>query len=209
MANPAGAASPPHGVGERPTETTCNSLAMDVLAKHIHGRRDCSVLDLGPGFGANIEFLSRFATKICVEDLYHTLSALGEPFSGERRLYCPVYETLLPYRDHVQFDVILLWNLLDYLDRDDIRRLAAHLATLSRRGTLVYAMISIRPKIPATPTNFKIVDEHNLIHQQTTGAQRDCARYTQVKLLEWMRQFRVKRSFLLRNGMQEYLLEPA
>jgi hypothetical protein len=207
VTDPAGAAA--RGAGERPAETTCNSLAMDVLAKHIHGRRDCSVLDVGRGFGANIEFLSRFATKICIEDLYHTLTALGERFTGEQRNYCPLYEHLLPYRGQVVFDVIFLWNLLDYLDRDDIRRLAAHLATLSRRGTLVYAMISIRPKIPATPTNFKIVDEHNLIYQQTTTAQRDCPRYTQIKLLEWMHQFRVKRSFLLRNGTQEYLLEPA
>lgn len=202
----AGAA--PQGAAERPAEMVCNTLAMDVLAKHVHGRRDCCVLDVGRGFGANIEYFSRFATRICVEDLYPTLSALGEPISGEHRSYCPLYDQLLPWRGQLTFDAIFLWNLLDYLDRDDIRRLAAHLATLSRRGTLIYAMISIRPKIPATPTNFKIVDDQNLIYQPTTAIQRDCPRHTQVKLLEWMPAFRVKRSFLLRNGIQEYLLEP-
>jgi SAM-dependent methyltransferase len=207
VANPASAAQ--HGVRKQPTETTQNSLAMDVLSKHIGRRRDCCVLDLGRGFGANIEYLSRFATKICVEDLYHTLSSLGHPFTGEERVYCPVFETLLPYRDQVRFDVIFLWNLLDYLDRDDIRRLMAHLATLCNRGALVYAMISIRPKIPELPTNFKIVDDRNLVCQQTTALQRDCPRYTQVKLREWMPALRVKRSFLLQSGIQEYLFEPA
>lgn len=206
MADPASAAR--QGAGEQPPETRHNSLAMDVLAQHIGRRRDCRVLDLGRGFGANIEFLSQYATKICVEDLFHTLTSLGQPFTGEQRVCCPVYETLLPYRGQIHFDAIFLWNLLDYLDRDDIRRLAAHLATLSQRGTLVYALISIRPKIPETPTNFKIVDAKNLAYQQTTTAQRDCPRHTQVKLLEWMHQFRVKRSFLLRDGMQEYLFEP-
>ncbi len=167
------------------------------------------MLDLGRGFGSNIEFLSRFATRICVEDLYHTLASLGLPFSGDKRVYCPVYETLLPYRDQTRFDVILAWNLLDYLDRDDIRRLSARLAAICNPGALVYAMISIRPKIPETPANFKIIDEQNLVYQQTAVAQCDGPRYTQVKLLEWMSQFRVKRTFLLRNGMQEYLFEPA
>ncbi len=206
MADRAGAA--PEDIGELPT-TTQNSLAMDVLAKHIGRRRDCCALDLGRGFGSNIDFLSRFATKICVEDLYHTLVSLGHPFSGEKRIYCPVYETLLPYRDQIRFDVILLWNLLDYLDRDDIRRLAAQLAALSNRGSLVYAIVSIRSKIPETPMNFKIIDEKNFVYQQTTAAHCEGPRHTQVKLLEWMPGFRVKRSFLLRNGMQEYLFEPA
>lgn len=207
MANRAGAA--PQGVGDQSADGLHNSLAMDVLTKHIGRRRDCRMLDLGRGFGTNIDFLSRFATKICIEDLYHTLASLGHPFTGEKRIYCPVYETLLPYRDQTRFEVIFLWNLLDYLDREDIRRLAAHLAALSNRETLIYAIISIRSKIPETPTNFKIIDEKSLVYQQTTAALRDGPRHSQIKLLEWMHQFRVKRSFLLRNGMQEYLFEPA
>src|SRR5690606_38926970 len=105
------------------------------------------------------------------------------------------------------FDMILLWNMLDYLDRGDIGRLSRQLAELCRPGTLIYGLVSTRPQIPVTPTNFKIVDQGNLIYQYTATTQRAGPRYGQVKLLESMPGFRVKRSFLLRNGMQEYLFE--
>ena len=190
-------------------EGRLNSLALGVLMEHVGDRRDCCVLDLGPGFGANVEFLSRFAKRIVIEDFYRTLAEIAEPFTGDDRLYCPVYETLLPYGGQNPFDVILLWDLLDYLDRDDIRRLARHLQRLCHRGSLIVAMISTQHKIPLIPANFKIVGQDGLSRESTTTAQRDCPRHSQVRLLELMPGFRVKRSFLLRGGMQEYLLGPA
>ena len=205
MTNPASVAS--GGAVASESETAFSSLGLGVLYHHIGRRRDCCVLDLGRGFGANVEFLSQFSSKIFIEDLYQTLTSIGKPFAGADRVYCPVYNYLLPYHEDTRFDLVLLWNLLDYLDRDDIGRLAAHIARFCRPGTLIYALISTRQKIPGTPTDFKILDKDNLLYQYTTSAQRDCPRYRQVGLLELLRGFGVKRSFLLRNGMQEYLFE--
>lgn len=204
MALRAGAA--PHDPAPA-SEVRFSSLAMGVLIEHVGRRRDCCVLDLGPGFGANVDFLSQFSSRIFIEDLHQTLASIGRPYSGADRIYCPLYPVLLPYHEQAQFDLVLLWNLLDYLDRDDIRRLVSHLAGLSRRGTLLYGLVSTRQKIPDTPASYKIADPGNLICLPTALAQRDGPRHSQVRLLELMRGFRVKRSFLLRNGMQEYLFE--
>jgi len=183
------------------------SLALGALVEYAAPRRDCCVLDLGPGIGANVEFLSAFSSRMCIEDLYQTLFAIGHPFSGEARTYCPVYEMLLPYQGQTPFDLILLWNMLDYLDKDDIRRLSAYLGRLSKRGTLMYALVSTRRTIPATPPTYKILDGGNLCGRSTSTAQAECPRHSQVRLVEWMRGWRVKRSYLLRNGMQEYVFE--
>lgn len=192
------------------------SLALPAIMERFAGRRDCRVLDLGPSFGANVEFFSRCASRIVIEDLYRTLAALGGPHSGPDRSCCPLYEALLPYREPHRppesaepFDLILLWNLLDYLEREDIRRLSDHLAALSRRGTLLYALVSTRQRIPETPDDYKIADDNSLTALPTATAQRDGPRHSQVRLLELMRKLRVQRSFLLRDGMQEYLFEPA
>ena len=190
-------------------EARLNSLALGMVLDHVGARRDCCVLDLGPGFGANVEFLSQFAKRIVIEDLYRTLAEIAQPFTGPDRVYSPVYEALLPYGGQNPFDVILLWDLLDYLDRDDIRRLGRHLARLCHRGSLVIALISTRQKIPLTPANFKIVARDGLRCEHTATAERDCPRHSQLRLLELMPGFRVKRSFLLRGGLQEYLLQPA
>ncbi len=190
------------------------SLALPAIMERFGGRDDCRVLDLGPSFGANVEFFSRCASRVFIEDLYRTLAALHQPHQQSHQdadgpLCCPLFDALLPYRDEKPFDLILLWNLIDYLQRDDIRRLSDHLATISRRGTLLYALVSTRSRIPETPDDYKIADDNSLIALPTAAAQRDGPRHSQVRLLELMRKFRVQRSFLLRSGLQEYLFEPA
>lgn len=190
-------------------EARLNSLAMGVLREHAGRRRDCRVLDVGPGLGANFDFLSQFSKRIVFEDLYRTMATLGEPFSGEGRIYCPVYDGLLPYRGQAAFDIVLLWDLLDYLDLDDIRRLSRHLAELCQRDSLIYGLVGTGAKMASTPTRFHILDKDSLLCREAGTAQRDCPRLTQVRLLELMRGFRVRRSFLLRSGRQEYLFEPA
>jgi hypothetical protein len=192
----------------RPADTRLNSLAMGVLREHAGRRRDCRVLDVGPGLGPNVDFLSQFSSSIVFEDLYQTMAAIGQPFTGADRSYCPVFETLLPYRGQAAFDLVLLWDILDYLDADDIRRLARHLAALCRPGSLIYGLVGTGQKVSAMPTSFRILDKDSLLCRESTVAQRDCPRLTQVRLLELMRGFRVKRSFLLRSGRQEYLFEP-
>lgn len=185
------------------------SLALALLREQFGERRDCRVLELGPGIAANIGFLTRFCSRLSVEDLHRTLTALGEPYSGQHRLYCPLFRALLPRGEQAPFDLALLWNLLDYLERDDIRRLSDHLAALGKRGMLLYAMVSTRSRIPASPSDYRIVDDGSLVRLPTTAQERDGPRHSQVRLLEQLRGFRVKRSFLLRNGVQEYLFEKA
>lgn len=192
--------------------TRFSSLALPAIMERFASRHDCRVLDFGASFGANVEFFSRCASKIVIEDLYRTLVALGQPHSGPDRRYCPLFDTLLPYRDPPRhgepFDLILLWNLLDHIDREDIRRLSDHLAAIGRRGTLVYALVSTRQRIADTPDDYKIADGNALIALPTSPVQREGPRHSQVRLLELMRGFRVQRSFLLRDGLQEYLFEP-
>lgn len=185
--------------------TAFKSLAFGTLVEHLGGRADCCVLDLGRAFGSNVEFLSRFASKVVIEDLRHTLAALETPYSGADRVCCPLFPALLPWHEDTRFDLILLWNLLDYLERDDISRLATHLASHCRPGALIYAQVSIRPKIPLMPSNFKIIGDGELDQIMDAGGERDSPRHTQIKLQEALHAFHVKRSFLLRNGLQEYL----
>lgn len=205
MGNSTGAAW--RGANVQPIETAFSSLALGLLVGKIASRRPCRVLELGPALGANVEFLSGFSSRIAIEDLYQTLVDVGPSFSGDARGYCPVFEALLPYREDTRFDVILMWDLLDYLDGADVRRLMLHLQRFCHRGTLLYAMVSTRAKIPATPTNFRIVDKDKLLYQPTSTDERDCPRYRQGALLDLLPGFRVGRAFLLRNGAQEYLFE--
>ena len=164
------------------------------------------MLDLGAAFGANVDFFSQFARQIHIEDLYHTLVSF-DLFSHEEDgvNYADVFDYLLPYRKETRFDVILAWDLFNYLDRDEYFYLTRHLSKYCRPGSLLFAHISTRKHIPERPTNYKIIDEQTLAYEKSSTVLRPCPRYAEPDLHHLMPDFRVCNSFLLRNGIKEYL----
>ena len=203
-----------HGVRETgssiqsaPVETeTHASLALNTLFHRLHLERSYNMLDLGAAFGANVDFFSQFARRIHIEDLYHTLVSF-DLFSHEEDgvNYADVFDYLLPYRKETRFDVILAWDLFNYLDRDEYFYLTRHLSKYCRPGSLLFAHISTRKHIPERPTNYKIIDEQTLAYEKSSTVLRPCPRYAEPDLHHLMPDFRVCNSFLLRNGIKEYL----
>ena len=53
--------------------------------------------------------------------------------------------------------------------------------------------------------DYRIIDENNLQYQNACSVLRPCPRYHEVDLKQLMPSFRVYNSYLLRNGMKEYL----
>jgi hypothetical protein len=112
---------------------------------------------------------------------------------------------LLAFPDETRFDAVLVWDLINYLERREVAALARQLARFCRPGALVFALISILKQIPAEPMRFRILDREHLAYEIKTAAVRPCPRYAPAELNELLRGFRLDRSFLMRHGTQEYL----
>jgi hypothetical protein len=113
---------------------------------------------------------------------------------------------LLKFPADTQFDAVLAWDLLNYLDRREVAALARHVAPLCRSGALLFAMVSILKQAPAEPLRFRILDDgEHLSYEARTAAERPCPRYAPAELAELLRGFRLDRSYLMRHGVQEYL----
>lgn len=182
------------------------SLALQTLVERLETHDSCHVLDLGPGIGANMEFLLGIASHLHVADLYDTLLGFDAPFHGPGRACCPVFPGLLPTTSGRRFHLVMAWTLLDYLDRDDLPRLARHLGDIGAPGMLMHALVSTRARIPQTPPVLRI-ENGGLRSEPHAAAESDGPRQGQVRLLERLPGFRVARTFLLRNGLQEYVFE--
>lgn len=182
------------------------SLALQALVERLGTRPDCHVLDLGPGIGANMEFLLRIASHLHVADLHDTLLSFDAPVHGSERACCPIFPALLPAASGRRFHLAMAWTLLDYLDRDDLPRLARHLGSIGAPGMLMHALVSTRARIPQAPPVLRI-ENGGLRAQPRSENEREGPRRGQVRLLELLPGFRVARTFLLRNGLQEYLFE--
>jgi SAM-dependent methyltransferase len=180
-----------------------NSLGLSALLRLLQRDRKYHILDLGPALGANLEFWSRFLCRLTVDDFYgdYRTRMASEPETLRESLIAE----LLPFDDQTVFDVILAWDLFNYLDPDEIVPLVRQLSRWCRRGTVLFALISSLPLIPAKPSLFRILDRERMTCQMRTRETQPCERHQPRDLARLLAGFEVTCSFLLRNGSQEYL----
>ena len=163
------------------------------------------MLDLGPPLAGNIKFLSGLSCRVRVADLNRSLLAESLE-SRQPEAMGALLERLLPLAPDERFDALLAWDVLDYLRPDQVSSLMARLTPVCRPGALALVMVSTRRQIPARPARYRIVDRETMDCDGPLQPMRACPLYTQLDLAHLMPAFSVRRSFLLRSGIQEYLL---
>lgn len=199
------AARIPSGAAGAPLGETHRSLALDVILGSLEKRVKPQVLELGPPLGANIDFLGHLGCKLYVRDL---AAEVCQPLQGEpsgRSTLRPGLSGLISA--DVRLDLILAWDLLDYLRSSDVENLVLGLTPYMTRHTLLYALISTQAQIPEQPQRYRILGNKLISYQRDSAAVRDGPRLSQVQLLRRLAGFKVRRSFLLQNRVQEYIFE--
>lgn len=180
------------------------SLALPLLIKRLEGGLRRRVLDLGPAVGGNVAFLAGLSCRVHIADLQQSLFPPGEarPAMGAEAFQA-LLDRDLPMGEG--FDVILAWDLLDYLEEGRIRLLSRNLARLCPAGSLLLVLISTRREIPDRPNRFEIVDSDHLAYEFENSLVRPGPQYKEPVLHRCLPEFEVESTFLLRNGIQEYL----
>ena len=192
-------------------ETEYTTLALPSLLDRLQEEGEHGVLDLGLAIGANVDFFAQFSCKLYVADLFRALESRPnqeteeDEDDEEENLWAPVFEELLPYDEGTRFDLILAWDLLNYLDRPQIEGLSHRLSQFCHPGTTLLALVSTLKEIPARPRSYHILSHDKLLYRTATRAVRPCPRYKEPDISRWMTAFRVKSTYILRNGIQEYV----
>ncbi|HEX9190130.1 MAG TPA: hypothetical protein VGB87_23840 [Vicinamibacteria bacterium] len=163
------------------------------------------MLDLGPPIARNIQVLSALPCRLRIADLHRSLSA--EPVESRRpEAMGALYERLLPLARDERFDALLAWDLFDYMRPDQVSSLMARLTPACREGALALVLVSTRLQIPAWPVRYRIVDRESLAYDGPREPLRPGPRHGPHDLARLMPGFTVRRSLLLRSGLQEFLL---
>jgi hypothetical protein len=185
--------------------TSHRSLALKELLYGLQSGARHSVLDLGPSVAANVTFLSALSCRLRIADLVRSLSA--ESLESRRPEAMPsLLERLLPLGPDERFDAILAWDVFDYMRPDQVSALMARLAPACQPEAPVLVFVSTQRTIPATPLRYRIVDRETVAHEGPREPSRPSPRYGQHDFRRLIPAFSVRRSFLLRTGLQEFLL---
>jgi hypothetical protein len=195
--------APVHPVATGPSSEARHSLALSGLISHIAGRPGCRILDLGAANGTNVAFLSRYPCKLHIADLYRSLRREGGPLPRAADQFDRALALQLP---EGEFDLVLAWDFLDYLNEVQLEVLGRHLRRRTAPQARVFALISYLSEIPDRPYAFHIMDEETLRYADPSGLERPSPKYKEPELLRRLPDFAVETSFLLRHGVQEYVL---
>jgi hypothetical protein len=191
----------------RASKAVCKSLGLKALLDRVRDDRSYSILDLGPALERNVRFWSKFSCRLHIHDFYRSYRERKAAVVPGGESEEAAFSALLPFSDETFFDIILAWDLFNYLDLRELEAFVRRLNRWCRRGTRLFAMISSLPNIPASPTIFRILNREQMIYEIPTRDTRPCPRHQPRDIVRLMTRFTVSSSFLLHHGIREYVFE--
>jgi hypothetical protein len=186
------------------TESTeYKSLGLNALLDFVRESGKYAILDMGQALGVNVDFWSRYPCRLYIEDFYRSYREVQAARSeGANTVVLP--DPLFLSAGTV-FDFILAWDLLNYLSLEEIDALIGRLRPYCRPGTFLFTLVSTQAEIPAEPSIFRIIDRERMAYESRAHKTRPSPRYHPKDLARRLAPFEVSSSFLLRNGIQEYV----
>lgn len=174
------------------------------LVASLSDERRAVILDLGAVRPETVALLTPFRCRLEIADLADGLAGLDA--ETDWNLLRDLAEALLPPARREPTDIVLCWDLLNYLQRPALSALAERLADRMRPGGFAHALIAYSgTTMPAQPSQFAPLADGRLIETVTTSAVKNAPRYSPEDLGKCMRGFHSESAMLLRNGMQEFL----
>ena len=133
---------------------TRRSSGLHELARLLQSEEPLCVLDIGSTSAANIRYLTERGHKIYSEDLLEASTDPGlvtQDEDGRRILDSKVFfKENLAYAAG-QFDLVLCWNLADYMDESLVKPVVARLWSMMKPGAVVLAFFHTREAGPDAP----------------------------------------------------------
>lgn len=194
-------AAPPLALAHR-------SPGLTAIYNEIKGSRVNHVLDLGPSSAKSFNFFAQLSCKIRFENL----NELFMPGSDEQLNAEVLLRQLDHYIDdsglHEHFDLVLTWDLFNYLDLNGIEWLTKKLSLLCRPNALVHSVRYLGSSIPTQPQTFQIVNQYQVVISDVaeTGPRRHASHET-ARLLKLMPDFYLENTYLNFDGMIPGLVE--
>jgi hypothetical protein len=179
-----------------PAPAEHHAVAFAAALERLGGARGSRVLDLGPVVGANLEVFSRFARSVVIADLAAACGLAESVRHGEPDRPARAVDAVLA-STYGQVDLVLAWDLLNYLSLDAVALLCGRLAERSAPGAALHALIATGTVMPARPGRWLIRAPDRLLLEASTIAERPAPGWLPAVVEKTLAGFRVERSVVL------------
>lgn len=166
----------------------------------------CSVLDLGPARPGNLAFFNGFRCRLGVADALGELAGMAASLAPGDPEVAARLQAILPPIPPRPWQLVLLWDVLDYLPTAMLERLGEALAPAMAPGALLHGFVSTgSAPLPDPPAVYDIESVERL-RRHHQGGERAPARHTPWHIQRHLAGVAIERSRLHRDGRQEHLL---
>lgn len=192
------------------TSRSCDEPFSSPLFREVTARFDDTVrhviLELGSTSSGIVALLQGKRCRLLVADAARALSALDEE-SQDAEFILQELARLMAGDGGEKVDTVFCWDLLNYLSLPFMKAFTARLAQIMIPGGIVHAYIhSAHASMPRYPQRYTLTGADQVLRLDRDPDTRKTPRYSFGDLEKHAQGFRVDRSMLLRNGIQEYLL---
>lgn len=165
------------------------------------------VLDLGAASTAMLGLLSGYRCRVEIAGLTDAefVASINAATLDADLDAAAVARTAMPAGNGEPADLILCWDLLNYLNREAIATLVRELSARARPGAVAHALMAYaEARMPARPGRFEPLQDRRLVNRLRGSNDIPAPRYTPEELGRLMDGFSIERGRLLANGMQEF-----
>jgi SAM-dependent methyltransferase len=181
--------SPPAKPQDRLTR---RSSAIAELARLLKAEETICVLDIGATSASNIRFFTERGHKIYSQDLLEASidpSLLTRDEQGQQVVDSKAFvEQNLNY-PNARFDLVLCWNLPDYMDENLVKPVVARLWSMMKPGGMLLAFFHTREAGPDAPYYRYHLTGTDLLEMHALNAKRDGRKEHSAKKVTLQRVF--------------------
>lgn len=194
----------------RPPLEDLPALQAPLFRQLLEQRRDDErhvILDLGATSSPMLELLGRCPCHVQVADIV-TQTDVGRLNGAEPgEALDTLAASMLPaHCAERPVDIVLCWDLPNYLSPPALDALMRAIAARSRVGAMAHALLVYADRtMPDHPRRYVPLRDGRLLNHATPGRAIDAPRYSPEALGGMIGPFRIDRARLLGNGMQEFL----
>jgi hypothetical protein len=182
--------------------TSYHSPGLETILRDSSGKPPPVVLDLGPPVAANLATLQRLTREIYILDLLrgHRIQETGPRSVGDR---ATDVLNKIPDQSSGTFDLVLAWDVLEYLTPSESAAIVSWLAAHASPGALLFAVFSTGGVIADDPSGYAIVNECCIERRPGGSGFRPGSALAPSDQERRLAPFQVIHSYVLRHGVRE------
>lgn len=184
------------------------SPGITVIYNELKSSRKNRILDLGASSGASFSFFAHLSCNIRFENLGDFFATTDTTNLENDQIIELLGNYLSRFNPNEKFDVVLTWDMFDYLDLPVIEWLIKRLSASFSPNTLLHSVRSVSKCIPPTPKSFQVTDQYQLNIKSVGAPQlRQYPCHNTAKLLKHLPHCYMENSYLNYDGMVPSLTE--